>query len=121
MGLNFYLTPVIKCPHCKKILDLKEDSLEYKSFNITHNLGKMADKADIYKALWRPEEIGVIYAKDIINLLENGIKKLQNKPKYFKKFESENGYGTYDGFLSFVVDVLIECKNNPDFKIEVSR
>ena len=24
--------------------------------NITHNLGQMADRADIYKCLWRPDE-----------------------------------------------------------------
>lgn len=27
--------------------------------NITHNLGRMADEAGIYKHLWRPEEIGM--------------------------------------------------------------
>lgn len=27
------------------------------SANITHNLGEMADKAGIYKALWRPEDL----------------------------------------------------------------
>lgn len=27
--------------------------------NITHNLGKMAEAAGIYHALWRPDEIGI--------------------------------------------------------------
>jgi len=34
--------------------------------NITHNLGQMADRADIYKCLWRPDENGFEFAEQII-------------------------------------------------------
>ncbi len=37
-------------------------------YNITHNLGVMADAAGIYEALWRPEEIKAIVAKDNIKV-----------------------------------------------------
>ena len=40
--------------------------------NITHNLNKMAGEAGIYEALWRPEEIGVKVAADLIPILEKG-------------------------------------------------
>jgi hypothetical protein len=42
-------------------------SNEVYSANITHNLGKMADEAGVYEALWRPEEIGVKTAFDLIS------------------------------------------------------
>ena len=37
------------------------------SANITHNLGKMADEAGIYKALWRPDEVEITqtYSTDL--------------------------------------------------------
>jgi hypothetical protein len=81
----------------------------------------MADKAGIYYALWRPEEKGYKKASDIIPILEKGLKKLKAKPDYFKKFDSENGWGTYENFVPFVENVLNGCKENPDAIIEVSR
>ena len=39
---------------------------------IKQKLGKMANEAGIYEACWRPEEIGVTKAGDIIPILEKG-------------------------------------------------
>jgi hypothetical protein len=89
--------------------------------NITHNLGKMADKAGIYFALWRPEEKKYVVAKDIIPDLEKGLKKLKMKPKYFEKFNATNGWGLYEHFVPFVEDVLDACRKYPNAKIYVSR
>ena len=89
--------------------------------NITHNLTQMADKAGIYEALWRPEEIKAKKAKDIVERLEKGLKKLKAKPKYFEKFDSPNGWGIYDNFVPFVEGCLDACKKYPNAKIYVSR
>jgi len=89
--------------------------------NITHNLNKMADAAGIYKALWRPEEIGAKQAKDIIALLEKGLADLKARPEYFEKFNSANGWGLYKHFVPFVEDYLKACKEYPDATIEISR
>lgn len=110
--------------------------------NITHNLTDMAEKANIYKALWRPyqlkkefkklskgdydeeylfEKTNIIYAKDIISLLKKGLKDLKNKPEYFKNFNSPNGWGTYEHFVPFVEKYLEACKKYPEAIIEVSR
>jgi len=89
--------------------------------NITHNLGKMAGKAGIYKALWRPEEIDATKASDIIPLLEKGLADLKARPEYFKKFDSPNGWGLYIHFVPFVEEVLNACKQYPEAKIDVSR
>lgn len=89
--------------------------------NITHNLGTMADKAGIYYALWRPEEINAIYAKDIIKIVEKGLKKLKAKPEYFEKFNASNGWGMYEHFVPFVEKYLKALKEYPDAKINISR
>ena len=89
--------------------------------NITHNLGEMADKAGIYYALWRPEEIGKIKASEIVELLEKGLADLKARPEHFETFNSPNGWGTYEHFVPFVEKYLEACKEYPDAVIEVSR
>jgi len=89
--------------------------------NITHNLGEMASKAGIYKALWRPEEIDAKFAKDIILILEVGLNSLKAHPYYFKQFNSSNGWGLYENFVPFVEEYLQALKYYPDSIIKVSR
>lgn len=89
--------------------------------NITHNLTEMADKAGIYKALWRPEEIGAKLARDIIPLLEKGLDDLKERPSYFIQFNAKNGWGMYEHFVPFVGRYLNACKKNPEAIISVSR
>lgn len=89
--------------------------------NITHNLNKMAMEAGIYEALWRPEEIGCSQAKDIIAIVEEGLKKLKDDPYHYKKFDSPNGWGTYVHFVPFVEKYLNACKEHPLAMIYVSR
>lgn len=91
------------------------------SANITHNLNIMAEKAGIYKHLWRPDEINIKYAKDLIEPLQKGLKKLKSKPDYYKKFNSSNGWGLYDHFIVFVENYLNACIKYPDSIIEISR
>lgn len=89
--------------------------------NITHNLNKMAAEASIYQALWRPEEINSTKAKNIIELLEKGLKDLKSRPEYFEQFNSSNGWGLYENFVAFVEKYLKACKEFSDAEIYVSR
>lgn len=89
--------------------------------NITHNLGHMAEEAGIYRHLWRPEEIGVKYAKDIILAVEAGLNLMKDNPERFKKFDPPNGWGSYEHFISWVETYLAACKEDPKAIIEVSR
>lgn len=84
------------------------------SANITHNLTDMADAAGIYKALWRPEEIGVAKAGQLIPILREGLTLLESDPERFKKFDSPNGWGLYIHFVPFVQKVLAACEEFPD-------
>jgi len=107
-------------------IDLKDPTATYEteslySGNITHNLGKMANKAGIYKALWRPEEINAKYAKDIIKIVEKGLADLKERPEYFELFNSPNGWGMYEHFVPFVEKYLEALKEYPGAEIYISR
>jgi hypothetical protein len=89
--------------------------------NITHNLGKMAQEAGIYMHLWRPEEIGITQAKELIKPLLDGLEKMEADPEGYSKFDSPNGWGLYKNFVPWVRRYVEACKKYPEAKIEVSR
>ena len=89
--------------------------------NITHNLNKMADAAGIYKHLWRPEEIDITKAEQLLEPLRKGLDLLLSDPERFKKFDPENKWGDYDGLVDFVREYLAACEENPNASVSVSR
>ena len=110
------------------------------SANITHNLCEMADAAGIYEALWRPymlhkdykhfniyddeyefEQSVTIYAKDIVDIVETGLQKMKKNPEYYSKFNSPNGWGTYENFVPWVERYLAALKEYPESKVLVDR
>jgi len=91
------------------------------SANITHNLNKMADEAGVYEHLWRPDEIGITKAKELIEPLRNGLHELKSNPEKYKAFNPVNGWGSYDGLVKFVSDYLNACYEYPDADVSVSR
>lgn len=97
------------------------------SNNITHNLGKMANQVllsnghTLYEALWRPDEHGWSFARDIDDMLDEGWNILLSNPELFKKFNPENGWGSYEGLCDFVYNYRNACWNNPDAELRVSR
>jgi len=94
---------------------------EVYSSNITHNLNVMAMEAGIYEHLWRPEEIGITHAKDLIDPLNQALILMYADPDRFKKHNPDNGWGSYAGFLDFIKNYLAACIENPDALIEVDR
>ena len=89
--------------------------------NITHNLNRMADAAGIYKHLWRPDEIEIREAKQLIEPLRIGLALLESDPERFKAFDAANGWGTYQNLVVFVREYLHACEENPDARVRVSR
>ena len=89
--------------------------------NITHNLGKMANKAGIYQALWRPEEVAITKGGELIELLATGLQKLRSDPDRFKAMNPPNGWGSYESLLEFVGEYLIACMAYPNATIRVWR
>ena len=89
--------------------------------NITHNLAAMAREAGIYAELWRPDELGLTKARDLIPVLTAGIAKMKADPDRFRKFDAENGWGTYEKFVPWVERYLDACKEHPDAEVSVCR
>ena len=81
MSLDVYLTAVRRT--------------EVYSANITHNLTAMAEEAGIYKHLWRPEELGIVHAGELIEPLQNGLDLMREDPQRFIQHNPENGWGSY--------------------------
>lgn len=101
--------------------DVNPDDIEEKTYedntyfhiNLTHNLTTMADECKVignyiskkdgvivtlYDLLWHPEEnLGIVtpdmnYIEDVISCY----RRLLKDADYFKKFNPENGWGTYE-------------------------
>lgn len=89
--------------------------------NITHNLGKMASEAGIYKACWRPEEIHITTARELAPYLREGLIKMVENPKKYEQFDSPNGWGRYENFVPWVFKYWRACCEFPDAKVRVSR
>ncbi len=103
---------VVECP---------DDDTTVFQANITHNLNSMAEAAGIYQACWRPEEIGVTVAAQLVPLLRVGLEKLRADPLKFLVFNAANGWGTYEQFVPWVERYLRACEENPDATVSVSR
>lgn len=89
--------------------------------NITHNLNKMAGEAGIYEHLWRPEEIGVTKAQQLIEPLRAGLARLLAEPERYKAFNPPNKWGSYEGLVEFVTEYIGACEENADADVRVSR
>lgn len=118
MSLDVYLVKRYPaCVHCGR--EVEETRLF--DANITHNLGAMAKEAGIYMHLWRPEEIGITKASQLVEPIRTGLKLMKSDSARFKKFDSPNGWGTYRNFVPWIEKYLAACEEYPDAEIKVSR
>lgn len=89
--------------------------------NITHNLNVMANELQVYTLIWRPEEIYIFKANQLIEPLQSAAIILEANPQWFKKFNPTNNWGSYDGLLRFINDYLAACQTYPEAFVHVSR
>lgn len=109
--------------------------------NITHNLGKMAEEAGIYEALWRPyqlkpgynipeddhkteweyEDNNPVRAHEIIEIIEKGLDDMKARPKHYEKFNSPNGWGMYHNFVPWIEQYLEALKKFPEAQVVCDR
>ena len=105
--------------------DIKEHTYEDYDFwhgNITHNLNEMAMECvgcgiSLYSLLWRdvpPTDIPK-YISDLYCCL----KQLESDSEFYKRFNPENGWGTYEQLVEFTKDfikALIDAPSNSEIK-----
>jgi hypothetical protein len=101
--------------------DDEGDVVELFSANITHNLGKMAEAAGIYYHLWRPEEIGITKAGELIAPLRSGLELMRSNPAQFEAHNAPNGWGTYKHFIPWIQNYLDACETWPDADVHADR
>ena len=109
--------------------------------NITNNLGKMANEAGLYEALWRPyqlkegynipegdyqaeykfEEANPVQAHEIIPIIEKGLEDMKARPKHYETFNSSNGWGMYHNFVPWIEEYLKALKKYPEAFVECDR
>lgn len=89
--------------------------------NITHNVNRIAEAAGCYRELWRPDEIGIERASQLIEPLKAGLMTLVSDPLRFEALNPENGWGSYDGFVQFVTAYLKACIQHPHATVTVWR
>ena len=117
MSLDVYLIETLTCD-CGKVHTL--GNCVYTN-NITHNLNKMAEEAGIYQHLWRPEELDIKFASQLIEPLEAGLSRLYSDPDHYKEFNPTNGWGDYSILIHFVESYRDACIETPSALIEISR
>ncbi len=111
---------VCVCEKCGNNHERGEEA-ELFTANLTHNLRKMAEAAGLYDALWQPERLRISHADYLINVLEEGLKRLREDPEKFKVWEPYNKWGTYETLVSFVERYSAACKAYPEARIQVDR
>ena len=89
--------------------------------DIADNLKEMAKAANLYQALWRPEEIGAEKAGDLIPLLTEGVTQLALDKYRFASYNPENGWENYENLLLLAVDYLAACKSHPYAEMSAHR
>ncbi len=89
--------------------------------NITHNLNVMAEEAGIYKHLWRPEELGITKAAQLIEPLRSGLAALKADRPRFERYNAKNGWGKYENFVPWVEKYLKACEAYPDADVSADR
>jgi hypothetical protein len=126
MSLDIYLKDPVER---KKVCFCSECDNEHEvsylqsigSFNITHNLGKMAEAAGLYESVWRPDEYGIEFACQMIGTLESGLEKLEADPDKYKAYNPPNGWGSYEGLCKVLREYLEVCRKHPNAEIKVCR
>lgn len=101
--------------------------------NVTHNMGKMARaipvssnnenaSATLYDYVWRPDEQEEkVDTTVMLRVLTEGIGYMISHRKDLLKFNPENGWGSYDSFLHWLIDYKNICEDHPECEVIASR
>jgi hypothetical protein len=125
MSLDVYLTGKTasvpcQCTRCQNE-HTRLETEEFFSANVTHNLVQMAEEAGVYKHLWRPEEIGVTKAGQLVVPLRAAVALMRSDPARFEKHNPSNGWGSYERFVPWIEAYADACAANPEADVNVSR
>jgi hypothetical protein len=84
-------------------------------FNVTYNLAPM------FRAAGLPESVRSLYGlsgTEAQDLLRETRARMRRKPDYFKTFNPENGWGSYDLALRLLKEMYVMTRLHPRAVIE---
>ena len=112
--------------------DVPTEETEW-SANITHNMSRMAlqvpicvkyrnkeYKGTLYDYVWEPGENSNITTSIMSKFLAQGIAYMVENRKKLLPFNPANGWGSYDGFVPWLIKYKEACEDNPGCKIRAS-
>jgi hypothetical protein len=89
--------------------------------NIPHNLNTMAGTAGLYECLWRPDEVGITTAHQLIEPISKGIAFLAAHRHVCEQDNPVNGWGNWEDLYDFCCSYLKACTEHPLSSVCVSR
>jgi hypothetical protein len=82
---------------------------------MTYNLAPMFRKAGFYDQLQRR-----LLAVELLPLVETGLADMTERAGEYMGLNPPNGWGDYDGAVSFTVALLDACRSNPSATVRFS-
>lgn len=79
-----------------------------RSFNYTYNTSPMLYEVGIS---WR-DLLGKPMT-EVLPVLKDGLAKLQAKPEHFRTMNPANGWGSYDGLVEVLKEMILEFSEHP--------
>lgn len=134
MSLDVYIT-TNACAHCGR------EGTELFSWNYTYNVSDMLGAAAIACGVATPKEAAAVgepttavlfgrirmldgiegRAGDYVPKLEAILAELRKCPEKYRPMEPSNGWGSYDGIVSALGELLDALRKHPDAKVETWR
>lgn len=91
--------------------DLEKDLGGY-----TYNTAMMFSKGT-QKSL---NELNGLKGKEAYPILYKGFNYMRDHKEELEAMNPKNGWGNYEGFLDFIGNITIYCRNNPEATLEVN-
>lgn len=89
-----------------------------RNFNLTHNLAPMAREAGLFW-LWRLDD--PCPAGWLVPALEAPLENLKARPEHYKALNPPNGWGSYEGLVEVLEDLLNNCRGTPGAQVSTWR
>lgn len=104
-----------ECHHCGQTYKQQD----CRDFNYTYNAAKMwyAAVPDAKRMI----EIEGMTGTDSLDILIPAYEELSNYPEKYQPLEPENGWGSYETFVQFLMKLIIAAQESPNEKWSAGR
>ena len=79
------------------VMRAPQDTYEMFEGNQTYNLSTMFKRAGFH-----PNAFSGMDARTLRPIVDNAVRLMEDNPEYFKKYNPDNGWGSYEGAVNFL-------------------